>query len=60
MKPKMNNDPIVEEIRHFRKMHAEQYGNDLSQIVAALREKERESNHVLLNPGPKPILQTAA
>jgi hypothetical protein len=32
-----------------------QYGNDSSQIVAALRKKERESSHVLLSPGPKLI-----
>ncbi len=52
----MINDPIVEKIRHYRKEHAEQYGNDLHRIVAALREKERASTRVLLNPGPKLLL----
>ena len=56
----MMNDPIVEEIRRYRKEHAEQFGNNLSQIVAALRQKERESKHVLLNPGPKLLLRTGA
>lgn len=51
----MINDPIVEEVRHYRKEHAAQYGNDLARIVEALRQKERESNHIQLNPGPKSI-----
>lgn len=47
------NDPIVEEIRRFRKEHAAQHGNDLKRIAAALREKERASGREYLNPGPK-------
>ena len=31
----MINDPIVEEIRRYRKEHAERYGNDLNRIVEA-------------------------
>lgn len=54
----MINDPIVEEIRRFRKEHSERYENDLYRIVEALRKKERESNHVLLNPGPRLLLKT--
>ena len=53
----MINDPIVEEIRSYRKKHAEQYGNDLGRIVEALRQKERNSKHVLLNPGPKLLMK---
>jgi hypothetical protein len=49
----MINDPIVEEIRLYRKEHASRYGNDLNRIVEALREKEQESNRIRLNPGPK-------
>ena len=49
----MIDDPIVEEIRCFRKEHAAQYGNNLQRIVEALREKERLSHRVRLNPGPK-------
>jgi len=55
----MTEDPIVEEIRRYRKEHAARYGNDLNRIVEALREKERESKHELLNPGPKPLLKKA-
>jgi hypothetical protein len=46
-------DPIVEEIREIRKVHAAKYGNDLDRIVEALREDERASSHVFVNPGPK-------
>jgi hypothetical protein len=49
----MINDPIVEEVRLYRKEHAARYGNDLNRIVEALRKKEQESNRVRLNPGPK-------
>jgi len=52
----MINDPIVEEVRHYRKEHAAQYGNDLARIVEALRQKEPESNHIQLNPGPKLLM----
>ena len=54
----MINEPIVEEVRRDRKEHDAQYGNDLNRIVEALREKERESNHLKLNPGPKLLLKT--
>ncbi len=53
----MINDPIVEEIRSFRKEHAAKYGNDLKRIVEALRAKEKISKRVLLNPGPKLLLK---
>ncbi len=49
----MINDPIVEEVRRYRKEHAARYGNDLRRIVEALKKKETESNRILLNPGPK-------
>ena len=49
----MNPDPIVEEIREIRKAHAAKYGNDLDRIVEALREDERASTRVFLNPGPR-------
>ena len=53
----MIEDPIVEEIRCYRKKHAALYGNDLKRIVEALREKEKISKHVFLNPGPKLLLK---
>lgn len=46
-------DPIVEEIHEIRKAHAAKYGNDLDRIVEALREDERASSYVFVNPGPK-------
>lgn len=46
-------DPIVEEIRRIRRAHEAKYENDLDRIVEALREEERASTHVFLNPGPK-------
>lgn len=49
----MMNDPIVEEIRRYRKQHAARYGNDMARIAAVFREKERLSGRVHLNPGPK-------
>ena len=49
----MIDDPIVDEIQYYRKKHAAKYGNDLKRIVYALREKEKKSKHILLNPGPK-------
>jgi hypothetical protein len=51
----MITDPIVEEVRHFRKLHTEKYRHDLKRIVSALREKERASKRPLLNPGPKAV-----
>ena len=53
----MIEDPIVAEIRSYRKKHAEKFGNDLKRIVEDLREKEKKSKHVFLNPGPKLLLK---
>jgi hypothetical protein len=49
----MIEDPIVAEVRRNRKVLAEKYGNDLRRLVAALRQREKESGRELLNPGPK-------
>ena len=49
----MIEDPIVAEVRRYRKQHAEEHGNDLKRIVEALRKRERRSKRKLLNPGPK-------
>ena len=53
----MMNDPIVEEIRRYRKELSADYGNDLTRMVEALRKKEFESTRVQLNPGPKLLLK---
>ncbi len=46
------DDPIVEEIHRYRKVHAAQYGNDLNRIVEALREFERTSGREYVNFEP--------
>ncbi|MCI5191772.1 MAG: hypothetical protein D3915_01390 [Candidatus Electrothrix sp. AU1_5] len=51
----MIDDPIVEEIGRFCKEYAAKYGNNLQRIVEALREKERLSDRVRLNPGPEAV-----
>jgi hypothetical protein len=53
----MMNDPIVEEIRRYRKELSADYGNDLNRMVEALRKKEFESTRIQLNPGPKFLLK---
>ncbi len=54
---RMINDPIVEEVRRYRKEHAARYGNDLNRIVEALKKRERESHRIRLNPGPKLLIK---
>ena len=52
----MNEDPIVEEIRHYRKKHSEKYDNDLNKIFDALKKTEKKSGRKLANFGPKQLL----
>ncbi len=52
----MIQDPIVKEIRQYRKNHSEKYDNDLNKIFMALKEKERKSKRKLKNFGPRVIL----
>jgi len=49
----MTEDPIVAEIRRYRKAIAAKHGNDIRRIAEALRKRERESRRELQNPGPK-------
>lgn len=49
----MTEDPIVAEIRRHRKALAEEHGNDIRRIVEALRQRERDSERKVLNPGAK-------
>ena len=53
----MNEDPIVAEIRQYRKEHAEKYGHDLGRICEALREAEAESSHKIVHRKPRLLLQ---
>ena len=47
----MKADPIVEEIRKIRKMHASKFNNDLKAICADLKEKE--CGHPVMSLPPK-------
>ncbi len=47
----MIEDPIVEEMRRYRREHASKYGNNLELIISAFRKKEQESKRNILNPG---------
>jgi len=49
----MFDDPIVEEIRRYRKEHAAKYGNDIHRIFEALREQQKKSKRKVVNFGPK-------
>ena len=53
----MFQDPIVEEIRGYRKQHAEKYGNDLDKIFEALKKSEKESGKKFVNFEPKLLLK---
>ena len=53
-------DPIVEEIRKYRKEHAAQYGNDLKRIVQAYQEMERASGREYVNFETKRVPTTRA
>ncbi len=49
----MFDDPIVEEIRCYRREHAAKYGNDIHRIFEALREQQKKSKRKVVNFGPK-------
>jgi len=51
----MFEDPIVEEIRRYRKEHAAKYGNDIHRICEALREGQKKSKRKVVNFGPKKL-----
>jgi len=53
----MFDDPIVEEIRRVRHAHASRFDNDLSAIVADIRQLERESGRQHVNFPPR-LLET--
>jgi len=56
----MFEDPIVEEIRRYRKEHAAKYGNDIHRICEALREGQKKSKRKVVNFGPKPLSKRTA
>ena len=46
-------DPIVEEIRRVRQIHAKQFNYDLAAIVADLKRKENQHPERLVSFPPK-------
>jgi len=47
------DDEIVEEIRHWRKAHAESLGYDLKRITEDLQRQERESGTPVVSRRPR-------
>jgi hypothetical protein len=53
------NDPIVEEMRAAGSAFAAKHGNDLHLIVEALRQKEAEYGHKVVDRSIDPVRHTA-
>ena len=54
----MKSDPIVEEIRAYRTAHAAKYGNNLDRIFVAIKEREKQHAHKLVNRETKEKMLT--
>ena len=50
-------DPIVEEIRKIRDVHAARFQFDLHAICEDLRKKEKTGGHTIVSLPPKRILK---
>jgi hypothetical protein len=48
-------DPIVEEVRRFRKEHAQRFNFDLRAICADIREFEASCGHEVVELPPKKL-----
>jgi hypothetical protein len=53
------DDPIVEEMRAAGSAFAAKHGNDLHLIAEALRQKEAEYGHKVVDRNMEPVRQTA-
>jgi hypothetical protein len=54
-------DPIVEEVRKYRKEHTLKFNGELSKICAELRRVQETSGHVIVRLAPRrinPIIQS--
>ncbi len=51
-------DPIVEEVRKFRKEHTQKFKGKLSEICADLRRIQENSGHRIVRLAPKKRDQT--
>ena len=50
----MREDPIVEEVRKFREVHAARFGYNLRAIARDAREREGKSGHHVISRAGKP------
>lgn len=53
----MKKDPVVEEIRKIREIHAAKFNYDVRSICADLKNKEKICNHPVVSLPPKRILK---
>lgn len=52
-------DPIVEEVRRHRMEHTRKHANNLSEIIADLREVQERSGHKIVRLPPRRIEPTS-
>ena len=55
----MKKDPIIEEIRGLRELHAAKFNYDLRAICADLKEKEKDYGRRVVSLPPKLCLKAA-
>jgi hypothetical protein len=48
-------DPIIEEIRHYRDEYAKRFNYDLQAIYHDLREKQEKSDRRIVSFSPRPV-----
>lgn len=53
----MIDDPIVEEVRKHRQVHAARFNYDLAAIFADLIEREKNSSRPVVNRPPRRVLE---
>lgn len=49
----MTEDPVVEEMRRYRREHAARHNHDLAEICKALRDREAQSQRKVIDRGPR-------
>mgnify|MGYP006311072629 CR=1 FL=1 len=50
----MQDDPVVQEIREYRRRNAERFGFDIRAIAEDARSREAQSGHPILRPPKRP------
>ena len=51
----MKDDPIVDEIRQVREMHAARFNYDLRAIYHDLKKQEQQSQRIFVTYPPRPL-----